>query len=84
MKQTFKQIDDLARSLPFGRLGDLADRIRCVLDFARTNADETIYLEKAASEADFDAIALASLESNLCFCEEFDVCEWFAANDVSW
>jgi hypothetical protein len=40
-------------------------------------------VDKAASEDDFDALALASLESNLCFCEDHDVCKWFAENDVA-
>lgn len=84
MKQTFKQIDDLARNLPFVRIDDLAWRIKCVCDSARQNAEDTIYTEKAATEDKFDEIALATLESNLCYCEDHDVCAWFAENDVKW
>ena len=79
MKQTFKQIDDLAR-----RIDDLARRIKCLCDSAHQNAHDTIYVEKAAAEDQLDAIALASLESNLCFCEDLEVCQWFAENDVKW
>jgi len=50
---------------------------------AELNAYETIHVDKAASEADFEALALASLESNLCFCEDYEVCKWFADNDVA-
>ncbi len=81
--QTFAQIAALARALPFGRPDDLADRVKCMVDFAELNAHETIYLEKAATADRFDELALATLESNLCYCEDHDVCEWFAKNDVA-
>jgi hypothetical protein len=39
-------------------------------------------VDKAAPEQDFDAIALATLESNLCYCGDYEVCMWFAENDT--
>lgn len=81
--QTFAQIAELARALPHGRPDDLADRIKYMIDCAELNAHETIHMDKAASEDDFAALALASLESNLCYCEDREVCEWFAKNDVA-
>jgi hypothetical protein len=84
MKQTFAQIETLAQALPFGRPDDLNDRIKCMVDNARLNAHETINLDKAATEDQFDALALGTLESNLCYCEDMLVCKWFAENDVAW
>jgi hypothetical protein len=81
--QNFAQISKVANDLPFGRLDDLADRVKYMVYCAELNAHETIHVDKAASEDDFDALALASLESNLCFCEDHDVCKWFAENDVA-
>ena len=82
-RQTFAQIAALTNALPFGSFGDLNDRIKCMVDFADLNARETIHVDKAVTEDQFDAIALASLESNLCYCEDHDVCAWFAKNDVA-
>lgn len=84
MKQTFAQIATLANALPFGSFGDLNDRIKCMVDFADLNARETIHVDKAATEDQFDALALGTLESNLCYCEDMLVCKWFAENDVAW
>ena len=81
--QTFAQIADLARALPYGRPGDLADRITYMIDCAELNAHETIHVDKAATEADFASLALATLESNLCDCGDHEVCEWFAKNGVA-
>lgn len=80
--QTFAQIAEMARALPLGRPEDLADRVKLMIDNAELNAHDTIYVDKAAPEQEFDAIALATLESNLCYCGDFDVCEWFAENDL--
>ena len=81
--QTFTQIATVANALPFERVEDLADRVKYMVFCAELNAYETIPVDKAASEADFEALALASLESNLCFCEDYEVCKWFADNDVA-
>lgn len=82
--QTFAHIASLANALPFGQPDDLADRVKYTVVCADLNAYETIHVDKAASEADFDAFALASLESNLCFCDDYEVCKWFADNDVAY
>lgn len=82
--QTFAQIAALARALPFQGFGALNDRIVQMIDFAELNAHETIHLDKAATAEQFDALALATLESNLCYCEDHDVCRWFAENDVAY
>lgn len=81
--QTFAQIATIAEALPFVRHKDLADRVNYMIYCAGVNAHETIHVDKAASETDFDAIALASLESDLCHCEDHEVCKWFAENDVA-
>jgi hypothetical protein len=81
--QTFAQIEALARALPLGRPEDLSYRIKYMIDCAELNAHETIYVDKAATPDQFDALALATLESNLCYCGDHDVCEWFAKNDVA-
>lgn len=82
-RQTFAQIATLARALPLGRPDDLADRVKYMIDCAELNAHETIHLDKAATEDQFDTLALGTLESNLCYSEDHDVCAWFAKNDVA-
>lgn len=67
-RQTFAQIDALAAALPYG---DLAGRV------------QTMCAEAAEAAATLGGEALAHLESNLCYCEDHDVCEWFAKNDVA-
>jgi len=81
--QTFAKIAEIARALPLGKPEDLADRVKMMIDNAELNANDTIFVDKAATETEFDAIALATLESNLCYCGDYAVCEWFANNDVS-
>lgn len=81
--QTFAQIATLARALPHTGIGGLNNRIQQMVDFAELNAHETIHLDKAATADQFDALALATLESDLCYCEDHDVCAWFAKNDVA-
>jgi hypothetical protein len=82
-RQTFKQIYDLSLELRGHGIDSLNHRISAILASAELNAHDTIYVEKAAAEDQFDAIALASLESNLCFCEDHDVCAWFTNNGVA-
>jgi len=82
--QTFAHIKNLAYALPRGRHEDLADRVQYMVDCAWQNAHDTIHVDKAASEDDFDDLAMASLESNLCFCEDYEVCKWFTENDVDY
>ena len=80
--QTFAQIEKIAAALPYGKHEDIAYRVREMIASAVDNANETIFVEKAAPEADFDAVAIASLESNLCFCDDEKVAEWFIKNGV--
>jgi hypothetical protein len=82
--QTFAHIANLAYALPRGRHEDLADRVKYMVYCAELNAHDTIHVDKAASEDDFDNLAMASLESNLCFCEDYEVCKWFTENDVAY
>jgi hypothetical protein len=84
MKQTFKHILDLSLELRDHGIDGVNQRISAILASAELNAHDTIYVEKAATEDQFDAIALATLEGILCFCEDFEVCQWFAENDVKW
>jgi hypothetical protein len=82
--QTFAHIASLAYALPVGRDEDLVERVKFMVCCAELNAHDTINVDKAASEADFDDLAMASLESNLCFCEDYEVCKWFTENDVAY
>lgn len=79
--QTFAQINQLALALPYMGLGQ---RVRNMVDSAAENANETIYVDKAATSEEFDELALRTLESNLCYCSDFEVCRWFAENDVKY
>ena len=67
--QTFAQINALAAALPYS---DLANRV------------QTMIAEAAENAATIGGDALAHLESSLCFCEDRDVCRWFAENDVAY
>jgi hypothetical protein len=82
--QTFAYIANIANALPRRRHEDLADRVQYMIVCAWENAHDTIHVDKAATEADFDDLAMASLESNLCFCEDYEVCNWFAENDIAY
>ena len=72
MKQTFAQIQDLAFALPNACRTDLHNTIQCMV----------IDAEESAMALGGDPLTI--LESNLCFCEYFEVCQWFAENDVKW
>ena len=84
MKPTFKKIYDLSLEMTGYGADSIKSRVSAILASADLNAHDTIYVEKAATEDQFDAIALATLEGILCFCEDFEVCQWFAENDVKW
>jgi hypothetical protein len=79
--QSFKQIEQLALALPYSGLGK---RVRDMVDSASLNAHETIHLERAEVVENFYDLAMRTLESNLCYCEDFEVCQWFAENDVKY
>lgn len=67
--QTFDQINALAAALP---RSDLANRV------------QTMIAEAAENAATIGGEPMAHLESSLCFCEDFEVCRWFAENDVNY
>ena len=69
--QNFDQIKDLAFALPSPILNELHNTIQCMV----------IDAEESAMTMGGDPLAI--LESNLCFCEDHDVCKWFAENDVA-
>ena len=76
--QTFAQIEALAFALP---VSDLTSRIQRMVMEAQENAHNTVFVDKTAT--DEAAVALASLECVLCYCDDMDVCRWFAENDVA-
>ena len=70
--QTFAQIKDLAFALPSPARNERTNAIQCMV----SDAEE--------SSMSLGGDPLAILESNLCFCEDHEVCKWFAENDVKW
>jgi hypothetical protein len=83
MKQTFAQIEALAMSL--NACGsDLNITIQCMVMSADENAHTTCFEDKSMPASEYDAVALASLEFNLSYCDDMAVCQWFAENDVKW
>lgn len=84
MKQTFAQIETLAMHLKSCNGDDRNHRIQMVVSSAQENAHTTCYEEKAAPVSDYEAVALATLECNLSYCDDMEVCAWFAENDVKW
>lgn len=78
---TFASIQSTAAKLGTRR-ATLGARIDDILDNARINADDTVYVEKAAPVADWDRIALASLQSLLSYCGDSKAVAWFRRNGV--
>ena len=61
----------------------LATRLDDVLDRARINADDTVYVEKAAVAAEWDRIALDTVSDILSQSgTDGDIVEWFLAQGV--
>ena len=69
--QTFAQIKDLAFALPDVARIELHNAIQCMV------------IDAEESSVALGGDPLAILESNLCFCEDFAICKWFADNDVA-
>lgn len=62
---------------------DIADQIDEVLDSARINANDTIYIEKAAPESEWNLIFKGTIESILAFGDySAEVKAWFAAQGI--
>lgn len=80
---TFKQVQDKASKLEIIK-GNLADRIDDVLDRARINAEDTVYIEKAQDVTKYDHVALDTVSEILSYLDDEEVCDWFAANNVTW
>jgi hypothetical protein len=59
-------------------------RVDYLIGSALTNADDTVYEEKAATEAEHDAIAVSSLELLLGSCSDEEVCSWFRKQGFRW
>jgi len=62
----------------------LSHRVGYLIDSARINADDTIYTDKAAPEAQHGKIAVSSLEMLLCSCTDEEVCAWFRKQGFRW
>jgi hypothetical protein len=66
---TFDQIKNLAFALPIANNDD-------------NNAIQCMVIDAEESAMTMGGDPLAILESNLCFCEDYEVCKWFAENGV--
>ncbi len=62
----------------------LCHRVDALVDSARANADDTIYVEKARPVEDYDAIGLASLQDLLSCSDDAEAAAWFVAQGVVW
>ena len=51
-----------------------------ILDSARINADDTVYLEK--NDGDWHEMALNTVESSLAYCNDKAVVAWFVRRGV--
>lgn len=72
---TFQQIQDkVGHNFVKGSVLDLVDD---VLDRARINANDTIYVEMADTEENFDKIAIASIIDILSYETNQKVINWF-------
>lgn len=70
--QTFAQIKDLALALPFP------------IPDSRNSAIQCMVIDAEESAMALGGEPMAILESNLCFCDDYEVCKWFAENDVAY
>lgn len=57
--------------------------VSAILDSARVNADDTVYVERVAG-ADWETIAMATISDVLSYCSDAAVCDWFASRGVRW
>lgn len=80
---TFAALQNTVAKMEIER-GNLADRLDDVLDRARGNADDTVYLEKTVPVTEYDAIGLATVGEILSYSTDQEVCAWFAAQGVTW
>jgi hypothetical protein len=80
-RQTFQQTESLAMVMPSGVHDGLRFRVLEICASASLNAFDTIQA-KEATEDQFDALALSSLQSLLCDSGDSEVCDWFVKNGV--
>jgi hypothetical protein len=74
MTKTFAQLEALARKAPYA--------VQAVLSDAAANATDTVFVEKAAPEAEWDALALASIVFTAAYTEDRKVQAWFKRHGV--
>lgn len=77
---TFETLCRAAQDIP---PGSLADEVSYMLDAARVNADDTVYVDKSAPESDWHRIAMDSLESACAYSRNSDAVSWFLAHGVT-
>jgi hypothetical protein len=63
--------------------GNLEDRVDDVLDKARVNADDTVYVDKSAPASEWDSIALGSISDVLAYHKDPEVIKWFSDRGVT-
>lgn len=84
-RNLFAHLQDAQRAMKVTAYRCLADRVSAVLDSARVNADDTVYLEKAAPEADYNVIAIESIRSLLSdreYSNDKRLVTWFAQRGI--
>jgi hypothetical protein len=64
--------------------GSPAEEVDALIDSARVNADDTVYVEHAAPESAWDAIFAGSLASLLAYGTSAAAKDFFRANGVIW
>jgi hypothetical protein len=82
-KIKWSEIVKMASTLEISR-GSLGDRIDEMVDSARVNADDTVYLEKAAAESDYDMVAISTLELILSDSNDEEAKTWFKSIGFNW
>lgn len=84
MATTFKTLRKKVDAMGDIIIGTLADKLDDVLDRARINADDTVYVEKAQSVAQWNKIAYASIQDILSRSDtDEQAVRWFEKNGVS-
>lgn len=79
---TFEELQALVAPICIG-WETLGSRLDHMLDRARINADDTVYLEKQAPEEEWSRIALDSLRGECCTKEaEADCVAWLEAHGL--
>lgn len=82
---TFRTLNAAAAALGSPLVvGSLAEEVIDLIDGARVNADDTIYVDKAAPKSKWNAIFAGSLSSLLCERISPAAADFFRANGVRW